>query len=94
MAEIIWSKCALEDLRSIFDFIARDSLQYANKQVDRIIERVNILHKFQKAGRVVPEFENDSIRELLEGQYRIVYEIFPNNLISIISIHHSSKLLV
>jgi addiction module RelE/StbE family toxin len=93
MAEIIWTPFALEDLQSIYDYIARDSPVYAGKFIDKLVDRVDILIDHPEAGRIVPEFENELIRELIEGSYRIIYDIKSITEIAIIRIHHSARLL-
>jgi plasmid stabilization system protein ParE len=65
MAEIIWSDLAVEDLRSIYDFIAVDSVFYASRQVERLIARTEQLQAFPASGRIVPEFDNPDLRELI-----------------------------
>ena len=71
MVEIIWTPFALEDLQSIYDYIAKDSPYYANRFIDKLVDRVDILIDHPEAGTIVPEFENELIRELIEGSYRI-----------------------
>lgn len=92
MVNLIWSELALDDLRNIYNFIAIDSAHYARLQIDRIIERTNQLIQFPNSGRVVPEFNLDTLRELIEGSYRIVYAK-TDRQIEIVRIHHTSKLL-
>jgi len=93
MVEITWTPFALDDLQSIYDYIANDSPTYAGRYTDKLIERVDILIENPKAGRVVPELENELIRELIEGSYRIIYKITSFNEIGILRIHHSARLL-
>jgi addiction module RelE/StbE family toxin len=90
MVKIIWSNLALADLRSIHDFIANDSAYYAENQIDKIIERIGQLERFPSLGRVVPEFNSQSLRELIEGHYRIVYSL-KDEQVEIARIHHSAK---
>lgn len=92
MVKIVWTEFALEDLRLIHDYIAKDSKTYADRLIDKLIARVDQLETFPKSGRVVPEFDNTDIRELIEGNYRIIYEIKPEH-IGIIRIHHAARLL-
>ena len=80
MEEIIWSNLAGQDLQDIYDYIGSDSEFYALRIIDRIIERVEILIKMPKAGKVVAEFENENVRELIEGNYRIIYQISINSI--------------
>jgi toxin ParE1/3/4 len=92
MVEIIWTELAIEDLESIHAYISKDSKVYANRQVDKIIKRVDQIGNFPKSGRVVPEFNSELIRELIEGNYRIIYKINSDN-IGIVRIHHAARQL-
>jgi toxin ParE1/3/4 len=92
MVSITWTALAIEDLRNIYDYILKDSKVFADRIIDNIFTRVDQLSYFPKSGRVVPEFENDSIRELIQGNYRIIYKV-TNQKISIIRIHHSARLM-
>lgn len=93
MVQIIWIKQAIIDLNNISEYIAKDSEKYADITVDRIVEKTQILKKLTKIGRIVPEINDPKIRELIEGNYRIIYEIKAPDVIEILTIHHSSKLL-
>ncbi|MBC8004917.1 MAG: type II toxin-antitoxin system RelE/ParE family toxin [Verrucomicrobia bacterium] len=92
MVKIIWTSLAVSDLKIVHDYISAESKVYADRMVEKIIARVSILNNFPESGRVVPEFGQKSIRELLEGNYRIVYRIHPNH-IGIARIHHTARLL-
>ena len=92
MVRLIWTEFAIEDLRLIHEYISRDSKVYADRFIEKIINRVGQLESFTKSGRVVPELNSEIIRELIEGNYRIIYRIDPD-IISIIRIHHSSRIL-
>ena len=74
MGKIIWTEIAIEDLKLIHEYISKDSKSYADRCIEKIINRVTQLENFPKAGRVVPEFASEVIRELIEGNYRIVYK--------------------
>ncbi|MCG8527036.1 MAG: type II toxin-antitoxin system RelE/ParE family toxin [Opitutales bacterium] len=73
--EVEFSPESAEDLKSIVSYIAIDNPtraeSYGNQLVDRALEIKNMPRK----GRIVPEFGNPNIRELIEGNYRIVYRI-------------------
>ena len=92
MVKIIWTDFAIEDLRLIHDYISKDSKRYADRFLDKLLERVDQLESFPKSGRVVPEFNIDTIRELIEGNYRIVYKISPTQ-IAIVRVHHAARQL-
>lgn len=78
MAEVIWTEPALIDLHDIFEYIARDSLIYAEKFVNRVVAAVKRLEQFSRCGRIVPEFNNEIIRELICEVYRIIYLVRKN----------------
>ena len=93
MVKISWTPLAQNDLQEIEEYIARDSHSYAIITVEKIFFRTSILAKYPKIGRIVPEFENENIRELIEGNYRIVYFILNSNEVIISRVHHAARLL-
>ncbi len=93
MAQVIWSDSALEDLNDIGEYISKDSERYAEITVDLLFSSTDILEDHPKAGRKVPEFEIESIRELIQGNYRIVYQLSEEQTIQILAVHHGARLL-
>lgn len=93
MALILWTDQAIADLENIADYISKDSTRYASIVIDNIIKSASLLENQPMLGRIVPEFEIDSIREIIIGKYRIVYSIVSQDRIDILTIHHSSRLL-
>ncbi|MBI4930048.1 MAG: type II toxin-antitoxin system RelE/ParE family toxin [Bacteroidetes bacterium] len=93
MVKISWTPLAQYDLKEIEAYIAQDSQAYAIITVEKIFDRTSILAKHPKSGRVVPEFENENIRELIEGNYRIVYFILNSKEVIISRVHHAARLL-
>lgn len=91
MVQINWTRQAVENLRNIYEFISADSVYYAKRQISKIKIRTRSLKDFPRIGRIVPEFNDRDIRELIEGRYRIVYKIIDQSTIDILTIHHSSK---
>lgn len=65
MVKIIWTELAIEDLRLVHEYISKDSKAYADKFIEKIINRVDQLESFPESGRVVPEFDTATIRELI-----------------------------
>lgn len=51
MVKVIWTDFAIEDLRSIHEFISKDSNRYADRYVEKLISRVDQLENFPKSGR-------------------------------------------
>ena len=91
MGKIVWTSSSLRDLQQIHEYISEDSMFYADRFVTKLYERVNILEDFPLTGRMVPEKEDESIRELIEGNYRIFYKVEKRNNISILRVHHSAR---
>lgn len=91
MVEVNWTPQALQDIDNISNYIARDSVKYAKIQAKRFFEFVEILETFPKTGRLVPEMNSPLIRELILGNYRIVYKIINSKSIDILAVHHSAR---
>jgi plasmid stabilization system protein ParE len=88
--KLIWTDPSIEDLRSVRDYIARDSDYYAADFIEQMILSVERLLRFPKLGRVVPEVQDENIRELLYRNYRIIYRI-AGERIEILTIVHGSR---
>ncbi len=93
MAQVILSPAALNDLQAIFDYIAKDSELYAAKVVDKILHRITVLETHIRVGKIVSEFQTEAIREIPEGNYRIIYRIENETEISVARIYHRARLL-
>jgi toxin ParE1/3/4 len=91
MVKVIWAERAIDDLTSIAEYSSRYSEKYASSIVSKLFNKVNILKKMPKIGRIVPEKNDENIRELIEGNYRIIYEIRGEDRIEILMVHHSSR---
>lgn len=85
-----WTDPAKQDLKSIHDYIARDSKFYAKKVSFEIVEKSEKLNIFPEIGRIVPEIGDPKIRELIIYSYRLIYEIFPEK-IEILALIHSKR---
>ena len=89
---IIWSEHARADLQHIYDFIAEDSIYYAEIEIVKIKNATEILLKNPTTGRMVPEIENKEIREIIQGNYRIIYKIIDKEQVAILTVHHGARL--
>ena len=88
--KLVWTDPCIEDLRSIRDCIARDSDFYAANFVEQVILSVERLLQFPRLGRVVPEADDQNIRELIYQSYRIIYRI-ARERIEILTVVHGSR---
>lgn len=91
MVQIRWTRLALLDLKGIYDYIAKDSRKYAKLEVIKIKTRTKILKTRPLIGKEVIEKDDIRVRELIEGNYRIIYKIIDNDQIDILTIHHSAR---
>lgn len=92
MAEVRWTLQASDDLDSIAQFIAKDSPQYARLFVSDVFQAVERLGDFPKSGRIVPELNDSQIREVILGDYRLVYR-FRAKLVEMLTVYHGARLL-
>ncbi len=92
MAVVSWTIQALDDLDAICEFIARDAPRYAQLFAMQAFESVDRLEMFPHSGRVVPEINKQEIREVILGNYRIVYRLREDE-VEILTVHHGAQLL-
>ncbi|HZL84339.1 MAG TPA: type II toxin-antitoxin system RelE/ParE family toxin [Candidatus Krumholzibacteria bacterium] len=93
MAEIVWSPQSVEDVESIRDYMNRDSPHFAALVAQRIVDAVEHLGRFPESGRIVPEFGDPRLREVLWRNYRIVYRSSPT-VVEIVTVFHGARLFV
>ncbi len=92
MAEVRWTPHAADDLEAIADFIAVDSSYYARLFVLDVMSGAEQIAQFPQAGRMVPELKVASVRELIIGNYRLVYRI-QRDVAEILTVVHGARLL-
>ena len=87
------SETAYNDLESIEAYITQDSSAIARNFISLIFNRIERLASYAESGKVVREFNNQHILELLLKKYRIVYQIISEEEVVVLRIVHSSRLL-
>jgi toxin ParE1/3/4 len=85
-----WTDTAAAHLTALHDYIALDSSFYARRTVDRLTSRSKQLARYPHSGRMVPEYEQEDVREVIEGAYRIIYRILPQQ-IDVLAVVHSAR---
>ncbi|MDZ7773183.1 MAG: type II toxin-antitoxin system RelE/ParE family toxin [Balneolaceae bacterium] len=89
---ILWTERAEKQLDQIYSYIATDSLLYAHRTIDQIIERAESLSRNPRKGVKVPEYADETIRQILYPPYRIIHLIKEDeNTIEILSVLHTSR---
>jgi addiction module RelE/StbE family toxin len=87
-----WSRRALQDLEAIAEYIAADSRTYAGIVVKKIVSATRTLKQFPRAGRKVPEFDDEDFRELIVYSYRIIYRLRGKEVV-IAAVIHEKRIL-
>ncbi len=89
---IQWSPLAVDRVSEIVDYIAQDDPLAADRWVRSVFDRVKQIKDFSKSGRYVPEINRKDIRELVYGNYRIIYRI-ETTVVSILTVRHFKQIL-
>ena len=88
--KVYWTDTAQRHLDAIYAYIAQDSAAYAKRMVDRLTGRSQQIAEFPLSGRIVPEYQMNQIREVIEGPYRIIYYIKPDR-IDVLAVIHGAQ---
>ncbi|MEK6333450.1 MAG: type II toxin-antitoxin system RelE/ParE family toxin [Acidobacteriota bacterium] len=89
---VVWSPRALDDIDSIASYISRDSTAHASSVVAKIIRATRTIRQFPLAGRMVPEFEDESLRERFVYSYRIIYRV-DGQIVTVAAVIHGKRML-
>lgn len=88
--EVIWAYAAEDDLVSAAEYIHKDSPIYAASFVARALDAGRSLDSFAERGHIVPELNDDNIREIFVYIYRLIYRI-EDGRISILALIHGRR---
>lgn len=88
--EVVWSLTATADLESIIEYIFRDSEFYAATVARELVAAARSLTTFSERGRVVPEYEEPTIREIVVRQYRLIYRV-ASDRVEVLRIIHGAR---
>ena len=88
--KIKWSPRAASNLEETCDYIAKDSEYYAILFAKKVTTLVKAIPQFPKSGRIVPEYDDENLREKIYEGYRIVYRL-KSDLVEIVAICHGAK---
>ncbi len=90
--KIIWSPFAVDKASEIVDYISQDKPSAAKKWIEEIFLKVEQLKLSPQIGRIVPEIPDSQFRELIYGNYRVIYRLEIKQ-ISILTIRHGKQIL-
>jgi toxin ParE1/3/4 len=89
---VVWSPKALEDVDAIALYISADSPSYAASVVKKMLDSTRTLSRFPFSGRIVPEFDDDDIREKFVYSYRIIYRV-QGETVTVAAVAHGRRIL-
>ncbi len=92
MAQVRWTPQAADDFDAITEFIAKDSPHFAGLFAADVLETVDRIGEFPESGRIVPEIGERAVREVILGNYRIIYRCHPA-AVEILTVYHGARLL-
>lgn len=87
-----WTAHAIAQLRHIHEYIAQDSPLYARRVSEGLVQKTVSLGELPRIGHIVPELNEDTVRELSLYSYRILYEIKPGQIEVLAVIHKRQDL--
>lgn len=91
---ISFAASALDDLEGIVDYYKEQAApRVGQRLVSEVLADIELLASQPEMGCVVPEFEQDFLRELIRPPFRIVYR-YDSNRIRVVRIWRSERLLV
>ena len=90
--KVHWTGTARDHLRAIHTYVARNSPEYARLVVDRLTRRSQQIAEFPLSGHEVAEFGVPQIRQVVEGPFRIIYYIKPDQIDVLAVIHGAQQI--
>ena len=90
MAKITWTSEAERWLKDIYDYIAADNQSAAARVIAGIYEKAQVLAQFPEIGYRYDKHQNDAVRILLYGHYRIAYLVRADGGVDILGVFHGA----
>ena len=85
-----WEDQAKEETRTIYDYLFDEAPAYAMHWADEIEQMLERLITFPEMGRMVPDIQVRSIREVFVGRYRMVYQ-FRDKKVVILAVRYMGQ---
>ena len=89
---VTWSPLAIDRVAEIASRIAEDNPGAAEKWIRKVFARTGQLANFPESGRYIAETPRKDVRELLLGNYRIVYRV-DSRQVAILTVRNAKQLL-
>jgi addiction module RelE/StbE family toxin len=91
MVKVDWTRQAIENIYEIREYYQPRSAKYAEQLTNKIFEKEALLETHPQIGRMVPEIEQEEIRELIYKNYRIVYHVVSHERINVLTVHNGLR---
>lgn len=85
-----WSDFARDDLANVVAYISRDSAFYGKTFGEKTVLATRRLRDFPESGRMIPEAENKTLREIIVQSYCVMYQIEEDRVL-ILAVMHGSR---
>ncbi len=82
-----WSDVARDDLEELVAYISRDSAFYAQLFGEKIVLATRRLREFPESGRMIPEAEDATLREVIVQGYRVMYRVEADRVLILAVMH-------
>lgn len=90
--KIVWSPKARVRALAAVEYIANERPAVALRWLDALVDRIELLKELPEQGRIVPEWGDPQIREVIHSPYRIIYEVFPDR-VEVLTLSHDRQIL-
>jgi toxin ParE1/3/4 len=90
--KVEWTANAIRQLSGIYEYISKDSEFYARRMIDRLTARSIQIQEHALLGEMVPEFGDVTIREVIEGPYRLIY-LAGGSTLYVLAVIHGARTL-
>jgi len=91
---VVWTRPALDSLLEIVQHRQADNPAAARRFAEQIKKKVARLERFPASARSLPEFPTSGLREVIAGDYRVIYRIVaPRRTVEVLTVRHGARLL-
>jgi toxin ParE1/3/4 len=87
LVRVEWSAPARDDLEELVRYISRDSVLYAQRFAERVVQAARKLKDFPLRGRAIPEAKDKTMRELIVQGYRLMYRVETQRILILALMH-------
>lgn len=75
MPKVIWTEKCLQRIEEICEYIELDSISGSNKFANKIFSKEELIRNNSRIGKIVLDYGIEEYRQIIVGNYRLVYRI-------------------